>query len=138
MIYQNVVGFENSECCNQFLESLHDVGYYYKQFILTPTQFGIPNSRPRYYCIASKVESLQMNKYIHNINMWGNQIQICDKMNFESKEMQSLDINSSDMKSHFNTILTDIPFKENDITITKSLSYYIDNILENNPIEMVS
>ena len=23
-----------------------------KQFVLTPTQFGVPNERPRYYCVA--------------------------------------------------------------------------------------
>ena len=50
---ENVVGFETSDCCNLLLKALETVGYEYQQYQLTPTQFGIPNERPRYYLIAS-------------------------------------------------------------------------------------
>lgn len=58
---ENVVGFETSECCSLFLSSLNSLGYSYQQFHLTPTQFGIPNDRPRYYCIAHKASAPQVN-----------------------------------------------------------------------------
>jgi len=53
IIMENVVGFETSECCQLWLSALLQCGYHYMQFILTPTQFGVPNDRPRYYCLAS-------------------------------------------------------------------------------------
>lgn len=49
---ENVVGFETSDCCNRFLDTLTHLEYSYVQLILSPTQFGIPNSRPRYYLLA--------------------------------------------------------------------------------------
>lgn len=54
---ENVVGFETSECCQEFLQRLSSLQYHVQQFHLTPLQFGIPNDRPRYYCIAHKVSS---------------------------------------------------------------------------------
>jgi site-specific DNA-cytosine methylase len=51
---ENVVGFESSECCQQWLSVLTSLHYEIEQFHLTPLQFGIPNARPRYYCIAWK------------------------------------------------------------------------------------
>lgn len=49
---ENVVGFEESNCCSLFLASLSSLNYSYIQFHLNPLEFGIPNSRPRYYCLA--------------------------------------------------------------------------------------
>ncbi len=54
---ENVVGFESSFCCQQFLEVLRQVGYTYEQYHLSPTQFGVPNERPRYYCIARRINA---------------------------------------------------------------------------------
>jgi tRNA (cytosine38-C5)-methyltransferase len=51
---ENVVGFEESDCCALLLDTLRERGYAYRQFILTPSQFGVPNERPRYYCVAAR------------------------------------------------------------------------------------
>jgi tRNA (cytosine38-C5)-methyltransferase len=51
---ENVVGFEQSFCCDLFINTLKELDYTVLQFHLTPTQFGIPNERPRYYCIAAR------------------------------------------------------------------------------------
>lgn len=59
IILENVVGFEASNCCQQFLAQLSALGYSYEQFILSPVAFGMPNSRPRYYCIAWMSEEEQ-------------------------------------------------------------------------------
>lgn len=54
VMVENVVGFEESEA----ISLLHDAwmlgGYNVQILTLCPTQFGIPNRRPRVYCIASK------------------------------------------------------------------------------------
>lgn len=51
---ENVKGFENSVMREIFVKTLKQNGFSYKEFILSPTQFGVPNSRYRYYCLASK------------------------------------------------------------------------------------
>ncbi len=54
-------------------QTLISKGYLYSEFILTPTQLGIPNERPRYYCIAK----LQ-NSDVHRTNLMGLQTILTD------------------------------------------------------------
>jgi tRNA (cytosine38-C5)-methyltransferase len=53
---ENVVGFESSACCAQWLQTLASLNYEVEQFHWSPSQLGIPNARPRYYCIAWRNE----------------------------------------------------------------------------------
>jgi tRNA (cytosine38-C5)-methyltransferase len=52
LFIENVVGFEKSAVCELFLQIMKNKNYQTFQFHLSPLQFGIPNDRPRYYCIA--------------------------------------------------------------------------------------
>lgn len=54
ILVENVKGFETSEMRNLLINALKDNGYIYQEFLLTPAQFGVPNSRLRYYCLAMK------------------------------------------------------------------------------------
>lgn len=54
ILIENVKGFELSEIHSRLVDKLNEVGYSFQEFLLTPTQFGVPNSRCRYYCIARK------------------------------------------------------------------------------------
>jgi len=54
VLMENVKGFEGSQARNQFIEALEMSGFYWREFILTPTQFNVPNTRHRYYCIARR------------------------------------------------------------------------------------
>jgi tRNA (cytosine38-C5)-methyltransferase len=49
---ENVVGFESSASCQRWREVVKSRKYHVGHFHLTPTQVGIPNDRPRYYCVA--------------------------------------------------------------------------------------
>jgi tRNA (cytosine38-C5)-methyltransferase len=49
---ENVVNFERSNTRNLFVRELIQLGYTYKEWIISPTQLGIPNDRPRYYLTA--------------------------------------------------------------------------------------
>lgn len=57
VLMENVVGFEKSEMHKFFLESLKSAGFYYQEFIISPTQIGVANTRHRYYCIARKLNT---------------------------------------------------------------------------------
>ncbi|XP_055390013.1 tRNA (cytosine(38)-C(5))-methyltransferase [Condylostylus longicornis] len=54
ILMENVKGFENSEARNLYVKSLKESNFRYREFILSPSQFGIPNTRHRYFCIARK------------------------------------------------------------------------------------
>ncbi|XP_017065525.2 tRNA (cytosine(38)-C(5))-methyltransferase [Drosophila eugracilis] len=56
ILMENVKGFETSQARAQFVEALEKAGFHWREFILTPTQFNVPNTRYRYYCIARKNE----------------------------------------------------------------------------------
>lgn len=52
IVIENVQGFESSVTREHLLKTLTTYDYSYQEFLLTPTQFGIPNSRLRYYLLA--------------------------------------------------------------------------------------
>ncbi|XP_011502833.1 PREDICTED: tRNA (cytosine(38)-C(5))-methyltransferase, partial [Ceratosolen solmsi marchali] len=54
ILLENVKGFEYSHARNEVISSLNKSEFNYREFILSPCQFGIPNSRHRYYLIAKK------------------------------------------------------------------------------------
>ncbi|KAI4520074.1 S-adenosyl-L-methionine-dependent methyltransferase [Schizophyllum commune Loenen D] len=54
LLVENVAGFEQSTTRQLMLSILHGLGYHCAEFLLTPLQFGIPNSRLRYYLLARK------------------------------------------------------------------------------------
>ncbi|OCH88975.1 S-adenosyl-L-methionine-dependent methyltransferase [Obba rivulosa] len=52
MLIENVAGFETSSTRQRLLAMLDSLGYAVVELLLTPLQFGIPNSRLRYYLLA--------------------------------------------------------------------------------------
>ncbi|XP_016963213.1 tRNA (cytosine(38)-C(5))-methyltransferase [Drosophila biarmipes] len=56
ILMENVKGFESSQARSMFIGAIEKAGFHWREFILTPTQFGVPNTRHRYYCIARTVK----------------------------------------------------------------------------------
>ena len=54
MLVENVQGFEVSNTREHFVGVLKRLGYDFQEFLLSPLQFGVPNSRLRYYLVARK------------------------------------------------------------------------------------
>ncbi|XP_017888112.1 tRNA (cytosine(38)-C(5))-methyltransferase [Ceratina calcarata] len=52
ILLENVKGFEKSEMRNAVLKCISNCGFSYREVILSPCQFGIPNTRYRYYLLA--------------------------------------------------------------------------------------
>ncbi|KAH8799498.1 S-adenosyl-L-methionine-dependent methyltransferase [Flagelloscypha sp. PMI_526] len=52
LLVENVAGFETSTTREFLVSTLRSLSYEVTEFLLTPLQFGIPNSRLRYYCLA--------------------------------------------------------------------------------------
>ncbi|VEN60103.1 unnamed protein product [Callosobruchus maculatus] len=55
ILIENVKGFETSKMRDILVTTLSESGYTFQEFLLSPQQFGIPNSRLRYYCLAKKL-----------------------------------------------------------------------------------
>lgn len=53
ILLENVQGFENSVAQCVLIDTLNKCRYRYQEFLLSPQDFGVPNSRLRYYMIAS-------------------------------------------------------------------------------------
>ncbi|PPQ98943.1 hypothetical protein CVT24_003570 [Panaeolus cyanescens] len=54
LLVENVAGFESSSTRQILVSTMRSLGYSTLEVILTPLQFGIPNSRLRYYFLAKK------------------------------------------------------------------------------------
>ena len=64
ILLENVSGFERSQARDLLLETLQAHHYYAQQYLLSPIQFGIPNSRLRYYLIASQRDNAPFDSSI--------------------------------------------------------------------------
>jgi len=55
ILIENVKGFDESDTHDILLQQIADCKYEYQEFLLNPLDFGIPNSRLRYYLLATKL-----------------------------------------------------------------------------------
>lgn len=54
ILMENVKGFETSQAHDLYVEALKNAGFHYQEFLLSPTEIGVPNTRTRYYCLARR------------------------------------------------------------------------------------
>ncbi|XP_055539941.1 tRNA (cytosine(38)-C(5))-methyltransferase [Wyeomyia smithii] len=59
ILLENVKGFERSKACELYKTKLSVAGFEYREYILSPHNFGVPNTRHRYYCVAKRRGSLK-------------------------------------------------------------------------------
>ncbi|KAF9979705.1 tRNA (cytosine-5-)-methyltransferase [Modicella reniformis] len=65
ILLENVKGFEESDSRDLLVGALSRCGYEFQEMLITPLQFGIPNSRMRYYCLARKTD--MVGSFVHNV-----------------------------------------------------------------------
>lgn len=58
ILLENVVGFEGSNSFRAWTRAVATSNYVATHFHLQPTQAGLPNDRPRYYCVAVHIDKL--------------------------------------------------------------------------------
>lgn len=54
ILIENVKGFETSVMHENLINALESNNFTYQEFMLSPTQFGVSNTRYRYYCLAKR------------------------------------------------------------------------------------
>jgi tRNA (cytosine38-C5)-methyltransferase len=55
LLFENVKGFETSNSHKKLVEVLKKRNYFFRDFLISPHQFKIPNMRLRYYLIAKRL-----------------------------------------------------------------------------------
>lgn len=55
ILIENVKGFEESDTHEILIQQIATCKYEYQEFLLNPLEFGIPNSRLRYYFLAKRL-----------------------------------------------------------------------------------
>ena len=95
ILLENVKGFECSQARKEVVTCFEKSDFNYKEFILSPCQFGIPNSRHRYYLIAKKKDL----KFIFNDSSLStyipeNILELLPEKTYKSLPVESRDFNS--------------------------------------------
>jgi len=57
ILIENVKGFEESDTRQRLVNVLQTRGYHFKEFLVSPADFGVPNSRLRFYLLAKPVSN---------------------------------------------------------------------------------
>ncbi|PRQ26809.1 putative tRNA (cytosine(38)-C(5))-methyltransferase [Rosa chinensis] len=70
LFVENVVGFETSDTHGKMIEILRRSDFVTQEFILSPLQFGVPYSRPRYFCLAKRKPSTFHSQLFNNQLLW--------------------------------------------------------------------
>ncbi|XP_026460232.1 DNA (cytosine-5)-methyltransferase-like [Papaver somniferum] len=70
LFVENVVGFETSDTHKQMVEMLKKTSFTTQEFILSPLQFGVPYSRPRYFCLAKREPLKFLKPHVNNQLLW--------------------------------------------------------------------
>ncbi|KHN26758.1 tRNA (cytosine-5-)-methyltransferase [Glycine soja] len=96
LFVENVVGFETSDTHAKLIEILEKTNFITQEFILTPLQFGIPYSRPRYFCLAKRKPSSFVNECLNNLliqsspPLFGHFDTVADDDNSSKEDRQNL------------------------------------------------
>ncbi|KAE8655336.1 pentatricopeptide repeat-containing protein [Hibiscus syriacus] len=69
-LVENVVGFETSDTQEKMVEVLARSYFVVQEFILSPLQFGVPYSRPRYFCLAKQKPLSFQCQLFNNQLLW--------------------------------------------------------------------
>ena len=131
LILENVKNFEISEANKMLCESLLEKKYNFLQFLLSPIDFNIPNSRLRFYLIASKIKNFNneeeyknnINKIITGTNNLFNNLSLPKK---DIKSFLNIDIENDYIKNSSYYLSKEILNKKSclsmDITLLKNFS----------------
>ncbi|KAH6831190.1 DNA methyltransferase-2 [Perilla frutescens var. hirtella] len=70
LFVENVVGFEASDTHEKMINMLRENHFDSQEFILSPLQFGVPYSRPRYFCMAKRKPLCFQKAHFNNVICW--------------------------------------------------------------------
>jgi tRNA (cytosine38-C5)-methyltransferase len=95
ILVENVIGFEQSNSCLRMRQVLRTREYSVGHFHLSPTQCGLPNDRPRYYCVATRQQSsLKLPEVDNRLRRYLPTAQLADSTTHEHYDIATCPISS--------------------------------------------
>lgn len=131
ILMENVKGFEKSKARDMFIDSLNQSGLHYQEFILSPTQLAIPNSRHRYYCLARrrKVFTFARESIVTNLPSDGNveaaEIQPISQF-ISCNNENATPISEKVLQKYFPVLDITYPDSVNSMCFTKAYTHYAE------------
>jgi tRNA (cytosine38-C5)-methyltransferase len=119
-LLENVKNFEYSDACAFLKKTLLKLNYKINQFLLNPYQFGVPNSRPRFYFLARLGD---FKPFLINYDENGSFI---DDIVYSSEIFQKLGIVDNSSPQKINSFLSYNPQEE----MNKKEYYISEKILK--------
>ncbi|XP_074582033.1 tRNA (cytosine(38)-C(5))-methyltransferase 2 [Curcuma longa] len=112
LFVENVVGFETSNTHRHMMEVLAGIGFVTQEYILSPLQFGIPYSRPRYFCLAKREPFSFRNPCFNNSILCTPSPFILSKDAYSTNKLDEANTNHENFESLCQPIMT---FLETDL-----------------------
>ncbi|XP_050070477.1 tRNA (cytosine(38)-C(5))-methyltransferase [Anopheles maculipalpis] len=131
ILMENVKGFEKSQACELYKMRLEEGGFHWQEYILSPHQFGVPNTRHRYYCIAKRKgmdfkrkseEIILQPKEQHTTNETN--IGMIVEKNLE--ELEPYELKSAALLKHLPLMDVCTPESSNSMCFTKAYTHYAE------------
>lgn len=107
ILMENVKGFETSQARDLYIDALQQSGFQYQEFLLSPTEIGIPNTRYRYYCLAARRKqpfSFQCDSILERLPNAANDIK-CPTIEMFLPDINKDDINLIEFRLADNILL---------------------------------
>nr|CAD7601802.1 unnamed protein product [Timema genevievae] len=118
LLVENVKGFEKSQARDNIISTLDSIDFSYQEFILSPSQFSIPNTRHRYYLVAKRRPL---------VFCFENARSVLNELPISLHDSSSEDVSVSNLLSRLNLKHRSLVNQHN---TDKSLCYPVEQILE--------
>ncbi|WOL00522.1 hypothetical protein Cni_G09235 [Canna indica] len=105
LFVENVVGFETSNTHKHMMEVLATIGFVTQEYILSPLQFGIPYSRPRYFCLAKREPLSFRNPSVNNLMLWTPSPFMISKDTKLTNRLDDNDVNQEELETSCEPII---------------------------------
>ncbi|CAI6344658.1 unnamed protein product [Macrosiphum euphorbiae] len=133
ILVENVKGFESSLARDKLVTSLSQSGFTFKEFLLSPTHFGICNSRLRYYLLAKKKPldfAISLQNDIITENYWDDKLcsrvqQVSDVLSESDTELEEYLINDKQLLKGGKALDIVTKYSKRSCCFTRSYSSYL-------------
>ncbi|XP_037030269.1 tRNA (cytosine(38)-C(5))-methyltransferase [Bradysia coprophila] len=130
ILMENVKGFDTSKAREMFVESLRQSEFHYQEFILSPTQLGIPNSRHRYYCLArrSKAFTFASERILTSLPSADTMVPDVQQISqfISSVDANGLPLPEKVLQKYFSVLDICYPDSINSMCFTKAYTHYAE------------
>ena len=88
ILLENVKGFATSIMYSHWCDALREAGFTWRNYLLSPKQFGVPNNRTRFYMICERSERFHGEQETIYTEL-SKEIVVCSEQSYQGKNLES-------------------------------------------------